>query len=467
MRKIKIFSLVLVIMFFPMFSQDSSDESEMDYVEEQADGSSMNWTNKVLRVTGNGFGPERIKSLGRRKILAKRAARLDAFRNILEAVKGVQVTSTTSVKDMMLENDRINSDAQGMVKGMRVVNLSYTEDGGCEMTVEINVDQRGEFLLSALNDAAITVKDNYPKFDWVAMRNELEKTKTKLASTKKVLKKTKDTLKYTKYALNQKDKELTEIKSEYASLKKDFDRNKEDLITANQNLIRTEERLKFTDLKKDELTAALDTTQKELTKTKNIVDNLYLTLNKQNIDVAVKDTKLAMTKDYLLEKKNELDDLYTLLIQLRKDYQNASVDKAKLKGYIQRIRDVQTQTSRRLDSFYEYPPKRVDMNYTGLLVDARSLNVIPVLAPAILNEQEEKVYGIGVIPTTLKGGAIVDYLSGPIDKAKQYQKVGPNPLIIKGIKSINQSDIMISNADTKKLALVVDLLEDQKVAVLL
>jgi hypothetical protein len=450
-----------------MVSQDYSDESELDYVDEQADGSSMNWTNKVLRVTGNGFGPESVKSLGRRKILAKRAARIDALRNILEAVKGVQVTSTTSVKDMMLENDRINSDAQGMIKGIRVVNLTYTEDGGCEMIVEINVDQRGEFLLSALNDAVVTVKDNYPRFDWVAMRNELEKTKAKLASTKKALKKTQDTLKYTKYALNQKDKELTEIKAEYAALKKDFDKNREDLITANQNLIRTEERLKFTDLKKDELTAALDTTQKELTKTKNIIDNLYQTLSNQNIDVAVKDTKLAMTKDYLLEKKAELDRLYALLHILRKDYQDAAVNSAELKGYIQRIRDVQVQTSQRLDYFYDYPSKRIDMNYTGLLVDARSLNVTPVLAPTILNEQKEKVYGIGVIPTTLKGGAIVDYLSGPIDKAQQYPKVGPNPLIIKGIKSINQSDIMISNADTKKLALIVDLLEEQKVAVLL
>ncbi len=467
MEKIKIFVLILAIMFFPLFSQDSSDESDLDYVEEQADGSSMNWTKKVLRVTGNGFGPEGVKSLGRRKILAKRAARVDALRNILEAVKGVQVTSNTSVKDMMLESDMVQTNAQGLVKGMRVVNITYSNDGGCEMTVEINLDQRGEFLLSALNDSTIKVKDNYPKFDWVAMRNELKKTKTELVIYKKELNRTRENLKYTRDVLNQKNKELKEIKAEYAILKKDFDRNREELTAANQDLTRVEERLKFSNLKKYELTAALDTTQKELNKTKNIIDNLSRTLNRQEIDIAVKDTELALTKKYLWEKKTELGRLSIELSQYRNDYQDAAVSIAKLKGYIQRIKDTQHQTNKRLDYFYCHTPQNVGMSYTGLLIDARHLGLMPVLAPAILNEQKEKIYGIGVIPTTLKGGAIVDYLSGSIDKAKQYKKVGPNPLMVKGIKAVKQSDIMISNADTRKLALIVNLLEEQKVAVLL
>jgi hypothetical protein len=187
------------------------------------------------------------------------------------------------------------------------------------------------------------------------------------------------------------------------------------------------------------------------------------------------------------------------LNKYRKDYQDAANNTAKLKGYIQRLKDTQDQTGQKLDSFYVETSKNVDhhtsknidvntsknadldtpgnvdldtsenvdKNYTGLLIDARSLGLKPVLAPAILNEQEEKIYGVGVIPKTLKGGAIVDYLSGSVDKVKKYKKVGPDPLLIKGIKSVNQSDIMISNADTKKLVSIMDLMEKQKVAVLL
>ncbi|MGD2091906.1 MAG: LPP20 family lipoprotein [Candidatus Aminicenantes bacterium] len=483
MAKIKFLALVLVFMFLPVFSQESADETVMDYVEEQADGSSMNWTNKVLRVTGNGFGPESVKSLGRRKILAKRAARLDALRNILEAVKGVQVTSNTSVKDMMLVSDQINTGAQGLVKGMRVVKITYTDDGGCEMVAEVNLGQEGNFLLAALNDSVIEVKDNYPKFDWIAMKNELEKTKTELAFTRKTLDSTRKSLNSTRVVLNRKNKELKEIKAEYAILKKDLSRNKEKLIAANQDIIKAEERLKLSNLKKSELTATLDLTQKELKKTRGIINDLSQTLNSHKIDNAAKNSELEMTKKYLSEKKTQLARLDSELIRYRKDYQDAAVDIAKLKGYLQRIKDTQDQTKQKLDSFYvdtsknvgmDTPgnidmqtSKNVDENYTGLLIDARSLGLKPVLAPAILNEQKEKIYGVGVIPKTLKGGAIVDYLSGSVDKVKKYKKVGPDPLLVKGIKAVNQSDIMISNADTKKVASIVDLLEEQKVAVLL
>lgn len=467
MGKIKFFALALVIMFFPMFSQESLDEAGLDYLEEQADGSSMNWTNKVLRVTGNGFGPERIKSLGRRKILAKRAARLDAQRNILEAVKGVQVTSNTSVKDMMLESDLVQTGAQGLVKGMRVVKVTYSDDGGCEMIAEISLGVKGNFLLSALNDSIVDIKDDYPKFDWIAMKAELETTKTALASTQTTLDRSQKKLASTRNVLNRKNKELKEIKTEYAILKDDFGKNRDELIAANQNLIRAEEGLKFSNLKKDELTATLNIAQNELNKTKGIVDDLSRALNNRNIDNAANKKELAMTKDFLSEKKTELARLDSDLKKYRNNYRDAANNTATLKGYIQRIKDTQNQTGQKLDSFYADNSENVEMTYTGLLIDARSLGLTPVLAPAILNEQEKKIYGVGVIPKIVKGGAIVDYLSGSVDKVKKYKKVGPDPLLVKGIKAVNQSDIMISNADTKKLVPILALLEEQKVAVLL
>jgi hypothetical protein len=498
-NNILILAGLITIIFLPVFSQESPDETVMEYVEEQADGSSMNWTNKVLRVTGNGFGPERVKTLGRRKILAKRAARLDALRNILEAVKGVRVTSKTSVEDMMLASDQIQTEAQGLVKGMRVVKITYTDDGGCEIVAEVNLGQEGDFILSALNDSIVPVDDNYPKFDWIALKNELERTRLDLATAQESLESTQEDLNSTRAVLNRKNKELKEIKAEYASLKNDFDRNGEELTATKQNIIRAEQELKFSNLKKGELTATLDITQKELKKTRDIIDSLSQALNSRNIDNAAKDKELEMTKKYLSEKQTELARLGSELTRYRKNFQEAVVDTAKLKGYIQLIKNAQSETKQKLDAFYVETSKNedlhtaknadqdtskdagmgtpgnvdnrtsenVDMRYTGLLIDARSLELKPVLAPAILNEQKKKIYGVGVIPKTLKGGALVDYLAGSVDKVKKYKKVGPDPLIIKGIKSVNKSDIMISNGDTQKLVPIMELLEKQKVAVLL
>jgi hypothetical protein len=491
MAKIKFFALVFVILFLPVFSQEIPGETHMEYVDEQADGSSMNWTNKVLRVTGNGFGPERVKALGRRKILAKRAARLDALRNILEAVKGVQVTSKTSVEEMMLASDQIETEAQGLVKGMRVVKITYTDDGGCEMVAEVNLGLEGNFILSALNDSVIPVDDNYPKFDWIALREELEKTKIELSAAQDALDTTRENLSAAQTVLNRKNRELKKIKAEYAGLKKNFDKNGEELAATKQNIIRAEQELKFSNVKKGELTTTLDITQKELKKTRDIIDNLSQTLNSQKIDNAVKDKELEMTNNFLAEKKTELARLGSELNRYRENFQDAMVDTTKLKKYIRLLKNAQSETKQKLDSFYVETsengdhhtaenvdkttsentatdtPGKVDLKYTGLLIDARSLELKPVLAPAILNEQEEKIYGVGVIPKTIKGGALVDYLAGSLDKVKKYKNVGPDPLIIKGMKSVNKSDIMISNADTKRLLPITELLEKQKVAVLL
>jgi len=67
----------------------------------------------------------------------------------------------------------------------------------------------------------------------------------------------------------------------------------------------------------------------------------------------------------------------------------------------------------------------------------------------------------------LTGGAIVDYISGDIEKAKRYSKIGNTPLVVKALKVANESDLIISNKDTKRIALILNLLEKQKVAVLL
>ena len=111
--KKNIFVVVLAVFImigfsgFVSFTQETSSDSDLDYVADYGDEAEMNWTKKVLRVKGNGFGPERVKEPGRRKILAKRAAEMDAYRNLVEVVKGVHVTSNTRVEDMMLESDSV------------------------------------------------------------------------------------------------------------------------------------------------------------------------------------------------------------------------------------------------------------------------------------------------------------------------------------------------------------------------
>ena len=69
--------------------------------------------------------------------MALRAAKVDAYRNLLEVTKGVRVDSTTVVKDFTVESDVINAQVEGFVKGAKVVNQEFLSDGTVEMTVRM------------------------------------------------------------------------------------------------------------------------------------------------------------------------------------------------------------------------------------------------------------------------------------------------------------------------------------------
>lgn len=73
------------------------------------------------------------------KLLAKRAARVDAYRNLAEKVKGLQVNSTTYVRDFVVLSDQISTDLNTFLKGAEVVSARYPGDGTCEVEVAMQV----------------------------------------------------------------------------------------------------------------------------------------------------------------------------------------------------------------------------------------------------------------------------------------------------------------------------------------
>jgi hypothetical protein len=102
------------------------------------------------------------------------------------------------------------------------------------------------------------------------------------------------------------------------------------------------------------------------------------------------------------------------------------------------------------------------------LIDDRGINLKPVLAPAIINEKNEKIYGIGVMPKSIKG-YIAYYSTGNIEitKKKLKKKLGCCPLVVKAIKSINKSDILISNEDAQRLYLIRHILELKPIVIII
>ena len=88
----------------------------------------------VLGAMGNG-APKGTKGL--RMIQAKRAAEVDAYRKLAEIVVGVRINSTTHVRDLVLESDRIATCLAAGLKGAKPTDIAYNDDGSCEVTMEL------------------------------------------------------------------------------------------------------------------------------------------------------------------------------------------------------------------------------------------------------------------------------------------------------------------------------------------
>lgn len=91
---------------------------------------------KILDVVGNAAIPH---SPGHKKILAKRAAELDAYRNLAERLLGVQVTSSTTVRNLVLESDKVLARTAQMLRGAKPTAIEYEGDRACEVTMEVKV----------------------------------------------------------------------------------------------------------------------------------------------------------------------------------------------------------------------------------------------------------------------------------------------------------------------------------------
>lgn len=123
--------LTMTLLLLPMFLMGQG------YVEQTGTGN-VNWTAQVIKCTGIGAANPNLPQTAQRAG-ALRAAKLDALRNALETVKGINLNSETLVENAMLVSDRIQTRVEGAIKGFRVVDERYMSNGDVEVDVEVPI----------------------------------------------------------------------------------------------------------------------------------------------------------------------------------------------------------------------------------------------------------------------------------------------------------------------------------------
>jgi hypothetical protein len=82
-----------------------------------------------------------------RQIMARRAAIMDGYRLLAEAVQGVQITNSAKVKDFVGANDEIGVNLQQLViRGAQISVTRYLPDNTCEIEMRLNSKEITNFL---------------------------------------------------------------------------------------------------------------------------------------------------------------------------------------------------------------------------------------------------------------------------------------------------------------------------------
>ncbi len=152
----------LITLILPLCALTFSATAE-EYVEWVGANSGVNWSSGNIQSEGAGIGPSSMPpSMAR--MMACRAAVVDAQRNLLESIQGVRVEGTTVVANMMVESDMIKTSVSGLLQDAQVVKRDPQSDGSC--LVQMTAPLGGKFTTDVYQQVFenVPVSSIEPKF---------------------------------------------------------------------------------------------------------------------------------------------------------------------------------------------------------------------------------------------------------------------------------------------------------------
>ncbi|WP_297814152.1 hypothetical protein [uncultured Helicobacter sp.] len=92
-----------------------------------------------ISAIGMGVAPESTLSPAQALALAKRAAIVDAYRQIGEKMYGIRVNAQDTVRDMVLKNSTVKTKVLAVIRNAEIVETVY-KDGLCQVSMELKLD---------------------------------------------------------------------------------------------------------------------------------------------------------------------------------------------------------------------------------------------------------------------------------------------------------------------------------------
>lgn len=100
-------------------------------------------TAKPAAFTGRGFSQVRTqpgKTMNEKRLMAIRAARMEALRDLTEQVHGIRIDAETTVRDQVVRSDHVRGLVEGEIRGARTVQISPKDGDSFEVVMELSPD---------------------------------------------------------------------------------------------------------------------------------------------------------------------------------------------------------------------------------------------------------------------------------------------------------------------------------------
>ena len=92
-------------------------------------------------ITATGYAVitvQNSKNASQQRLMAIRASKLDAYRNLTEQVFGQQVDASSTVADMVVLNDTFRTKVEGVIYGAQLVSITPVGEDTYETTLSLD-----------------------------------------------------------------------------------------------------------------------------------------------------------------------------------------------------------------------------------------------------------------------------------------------------------------------------------------